>query len=71
MSFITWESESPSRISAANRMGLGDMLDEVIKDFPEDADTAAGRGYSENCHCGKAKCRKIISGQQAVWERTG
>ena len=29
----------PIPISAANRMGLGDMLDEVIKDFPEDADT--------------------------------
>lgn len=28
----------PVAISAANRMGLGDMLDEVIKDFPEDAD---------------------------------
>ena len=30
----------PIPISAANRMGLGDMLDEVIKDFPEDADTS-------------------------------
>ena len=29
----------PIPISAANRMGLGDMLDEVAKHFPEDADT--------------------------------
>ena len=29
----------PIPISAANRMGLGDMLDEVTKHFPEDADT--------------------------------
>ena len=28
----------PIPISAANRMGLGDMLDEVIKHFPEDSD---------------------------------
>jgi GTP-binding protein len=27
----------PVPISAANRMGLGDMLDEVVKHFPEDA----------------------------------
>ena len=27
----------PVAISAANRMGLGDMLDEVVKHFPEDA----------------------------------
>ena len=29
----------PIAISAANRTGLGDMLDEVVKEFPEDADT--------------------------------
>ena len=29
----------PIPISAANRQGLGDMLDEVIKHFPEDGDT--------------------------------
>ena len=28
----------PIAISAANRTGLGDMLDEVVKEFPEDAD---------------------------------
>ena len=28
----------PIPISAANRMGLGDMLDEVIKEFPEEAE---------------------------------
>lgn len=27
----------PIPISAANRMGLGDMLDEIVKEFPEDA----------------------------------
>ena len=26
----------PIPISAANRMGLGDMLDEIVKEFPED-----------------------------------
>ena len=29
----------PIAISATNRTGLGDMLDEVVKEFPEDADT--------------------------------
>jgi GTP-binding protein len=29
----------PVPISAANRMGIGDMLDEVVKHFPEDIDT--------------------------------
>ena len=29
----------PIPISAANRLGLGDMLDEVVKHFPEDADS--------------------------------
>lgn len=31
----------PLPISAANRMGLGDMLDEVVKHFPEDTDEEA------------------------------
>ena len=26
----------PIPISAANRTGLGDMLDEIVKEFPED-----------------------------------
>ena len=29
----------PVPISAANRTGLGDMLDEIVKEFPEDLDT--------------------------------
>ena len=29
----------PIAISAANRTGIGDMLDEIVKEFPEDADT--------------------------------
>ena len=29
----------PHAISAANRTGIGDMLDEVVKEFPEGADT--------------------------------
>ena len=29
----------PIPISAANRTGLGDMLDEIVKEFPEDLDT--------------------------------
>ncbi|MCR5282833.1 MAG: ribosome biogenesis GTPase Der [Lachnospiraceae bacterium] len=29
----------PFAISAANRQGMGDLLDEVLKQFPEDADT--------------------------------
>ena len=29
----------PIAISAANRTGIGDMLDELVKEFPEDADT--------------------------------
>ena len=28
----------PIAISAANRTGIGDMLDEIVKEFPEDAD---------------------------------
>lgn len=36
MNFIIWESAEPFAISAANRQGLGDMLDEVVKHFPED-----------------------------------
>ncbi len=39
MSSITLVIGEPIPISAANRMGLGDMLDEVAKHFPEDADT--------------------------------
>ena len=35
MSFTILESEEPIPISAANRQGLGDMLDEVIKEFPD------------------------------------
>ena len=30
--------EEPVAISAANRTGIGDMLDEIIKEFPEDLD---------------------------------
>ena len=29
----------PIAISAANRTGIGDMLDEIVKEFPEDLDT--------------------------------
>lgn len=32
----------PLPVSAANRMGLGDMLDEVVRYFPEDTDEESG-----------------------------
>ena len=60
----------PMPISAANRMGLGDMLDEVIKHFPEDADTEEDDDDPENCHRRETKCRKIFSGKQTVWVKT-
>ena len=37
MNSTIWESASHLPISAANRQGLGDMLDEVVKHFPEDS----------------------------------
>ena len=39
MSFIILESVSRCRSLQQTVLGLGDMLDEVIKHFPEDADT--------------------------------
>ncbi len=33
---ITWESETPVPVSAASRLGLGELLDEVVKYFRED-----------------------------------
>ena len=52
----------PMPISAASRLGLGDMLEEVVKHFPdtskeEEEDT-------ESCHYRKTKRWKIFSGKQ-------
>ena len=51
----------PHAISAANRTGIGDMLDEVVKEFPEER--LPTRGYSKDCSGRKTKCWKIFSYQ--------
>ena len=50
----------PIPISAASRLGLGDMLDVVISHFPEGAGTE-----EEDEHRREAKCGKILHPQQA------
>ena len=50
----------PHAISAANRTGIGDMLDEVVKEFPEGADTGEEAGYSKDCSGRKTKCWKDL-----------
>ena len=47
----------PVPISAASRLGIGDMLDEVVSHFPE------GGRASEDRHCRKAECGKIFDRQ--------
>ena len=60
----------PVPVSAASRLGIGDMLDAVIAHFPEheaegDVYKRQERGRaSESGDCRKTKCRKIFNHQQ-------
>ena len=49
----------PIPISAANRMGLGDMLDLIVKELPKDR------------HCRKTECGEILSDQPALGRGPG
>ena len=60
----------PIPISAANRMGLGDMLDEVAKHFPEDADTDEEDEIPRIAIVGKPNVGKIFSGKISFLEKT-
>ena len=48
----------PHPISASSRLGLGDMLDEVFKSFPEDADTDYDDEYIKVAVIGKPNVGK-------------
>lgn len=57
----------PIPISAANRQGLGDMLDEVIKEFPDKSEEEDQDDIPKMRHRRKAKRWKIFSDQQTSW----
>ena len=59
----------PVPISAASRLGLGDMLDEVVKHFPEYEARRGGGLPSEGGHYRKTERRKIFHYQQAGAEK--
>ena len=50
----------PFPISASNALGIGDVLDEIYKDFPEKEDEEDDDDNNKSCCNRKAKCRKII-----------
>ena len=51
-------------------MGLGDMLDEVAKHFPEDADTEENDEIPRIAIVGKPNVGKVVTGKQTFWEKT-
>ena len=55
----------PLPISAASRLGIGDMLEEVVKHFPDVCPRRRGRFQTKGSHYRKTKRRKIFIGQQA------
>ena len=50
----------PLPISAASRLGIGDMLDEVVKHFPDRSARRKRMIQTKDCHYRKTKCRKIF-----------
>ena len=61
----------PMAISAANRTGLGDMLDEVVKTFSGRTETEEEDDMSKDRCCRKAERRQVFYDQQAAWRRPG
>ena len=59
----------PIPISAANRQGLGDMLDEVIKEFPDKSEEEDQDDIPKIAIVGKPNVGKVFSDQQASWRR--
>ena len=59
----------PVAISAANRMGLGDMLDEVVKHFPEDAGEEEDDDIPRIAIVGKPNVGKPLDQQASREER--
>ena len=60
----------PIPISAASRLGIGDLLDEVIAAFSGTYQERSRKmTRPQYCYCGKAKCRKIFDYQQAFSEK--
>ena len=51
----------PVPVSAASRLGIGDLLDEVIAQFPQGSATD-----EEDRNCRKAECRKILPDQPSA-----
>lgn len=59
----------PFPVSASNGHGTGDLLDEVVKDLPQD-DTEEDAGKdSAFCHCWPSECRKIVDNKLVYWRR--
>lgn len=61
----------PIAISAAQRSGLGDMLDKVTEHFASLKLEAGDDDQTSNCHSGKTKCRKVLYYQQTYRRKQG
>ena len=61
----------PIAVSAANRTGIGDLLDEVVKEFPEGSEAEEDEEYPAHSRSRQAECGKIFSDQPASGRGAG
>ena len=59
----------PIPISAASKLGIGDMLDEVIRHFPEHDAEEEEDEQTAYRRCRQAKCRQVFNHKQDCWGR--